>query len=71
MIAGDAVTAITIGLVVVEASFVVRPVSPTPVVASGANYDVVRQPASTATTQQESISREKSFDVIEMLMAIP
>jgi hypothetical protein len=70
IVATSAVAAFLIGIVVMTGSVLVAPVSSTSVVASRTTYDVVRQPVSVSTAQQESVSRERPSDKTQLLPAV-
>ncbi len=70
IVATSAVAAVLIGIVVMTGSVLVGPVSSTSVVASRKTYDVVQQPVSVSTAQQESVSRERPSEKIQLLPAV-
>jgi DnaJ domain len=72
MVAIGAVAGVAIGIVAVTASILLRPVSPEPVVTSGATYDVVQRPVMVSTPVHEGLSREISTGTIAVLAkAVP
>jgi hypothetical protein len=64
------VAAVTLCVAVLEGSVLVRPVSPTLIVASATTNDVAQQPLNVSTTQQASTHREKARDGNQPLAAI-
>jgi DnaJ-domain-containing protein 1 len=65
-IVATSAVAVLIGIV----AMTVGPVSSTSVVASRKTYDVVQQPVSISTAQQESVSRERPSEKIQLLPAV-
>jgi hypothetical protein len=70
IVATSAVAALLIGIVVMTGPVLVGPVSSTSVVASTKTYDVVQQPVSVSTAQQESVSRERPSEKIQLPPAV-
>jgi hypothetical protein len=70
IVATSAVAAALIGIVVMTGSVLVGPVSSKSVVASRTTYVVAQQPISVSTAQQESVSRERPSDKIQLLPAV-
>jgi DnaJ domain len=65
----NAVAAVVMGIVLMQESALVRPVSPTSVVTSG-TYDVMQRLERDSTAKQESMSREWSNDTVQMLASL-
>ncbi|HEY0801053.1 MAG TPA: hypothetical protein VGD54_09425, partial [Steroidobacteraceae bacterium] len=70
IIVTSAVAAVVMGVVLVGGSVLVRPVLPTSVVADGTTHNAAQRLVRVATAPQESISRERSNDRIQLLAAV-
>jgi DnaJ domain len=66
----NAVAAVVMGVVIIQESALVRPVSPTSIVTSGTTYDLMHRLDRDSTAKRESVSQEWSNDTIQMLASL-
>lgn len=68
----NAVAAVVMGIILMQDSALVRPISPTSIVTSETTSDVMQRLDWVATAKQESMSRERSNNTIQVLAsAVP